>query len=320
MRLLLSLSMLWLFGSCSLSASLPVWIDTDPSVARGGHEVDDGFALIQAFHSPSLAVRGVSVVFGNAPLDQAVPIGQRLVSDFGPKGMQVYQGAASPQQMGQETEATLALAAALRREELTIVAIGPVTNIATVLLNHPELTRRIKTIVAVAGRRPHQRFSLSPSAPAFRDFNFESDAPAFQVLLDAGVPLVLTPWEISSKVWMHKDDLQHLRAANASLGWVLDAADDWLTFWREKLGANGFNPFDTLAVGYVISSAGFGCERLPVAIRQMPDDTVSRASKPPDKPFLLVDKNIRSKSSLLYCFEPPTHFSETLLALLAKHD
>ncbi|MCI0390199.1 MAG: hypothetical protein MOB07_15725, partial [Acidobacteria bacterium] len=41
-----------------------VWIDTDPSVAPGGHEVDDGFALIQAFHSPELEIRGVSVVFG----------------------------------------------------------------------------------------------------------------------------------------------------------------------------------------------------------------------------------------------------------------
>ena len=53
------------------AASTPVWIDTDPSVARGGHEVDDGFALVQAFHSSALTVRGVSVVFGNAPLDEA---------------------------------------------------------------------------------------------------------------------------------------------------------------------------------------------------------------------------------------------------------
>jgi hypothetical protein len=58
-------------------AAVPVWIDTDPSVARGGHEVDDGLALIQAFHSSVLAVRGVSVVFGNAPLSEGFSIERR---------------------------------------------------------------------------------------------------------------------------------------------------------------------------------------------------------------------------------------------------
>ena len=48
--------------------TLPVWIDTDPSIRPGGYEVDDGFALIQAFHSPELSIRGVSLVFGNEPL------------------------------------------------------------------------------------------------------------------------------------------------------------------------------------------------------------------------------------------------------------
>ena len=58
-------------------ARIPVWIDTDPSVERGGHEVDDGFALVQAFHSPELEIRGVSVVFGNAPLPKAWEIGKK---------------------------------------------------------------------------------------------------------------------------------------------------------------------------------------------------------------------------------------------------
>jgi inosine-uridine nucleoside N-ribohydrolase len=308
-----------LLNSSPLAASVAVWIDTDPSVARGGHEVDDGFALIQAFHSSALAIRGVSVVFGNAPLDQGFPIGQRLVRDFGPQELRVYQGAASAQQRGAETEASRALAAALRREELVVIALGPATNVATVLQNHPELSRRIKKVIAVAGRRPNQRFSTGPSVRPFRDFNFELDASAFQVLLDSGVPLVLAPWEISSKVWIHQEDLNSLRSADASLAWVLDAAEDWLQFWKKNLAANGFNPFDTLAVGYVISSTGFGCEQLPLQIQHMPDDTVPEGSKAPDKPYLLLDKSIRSKSSALYCSQPPAQFSETLLRLLAKH-
>jgi len=163
--------------ACAAQAKIPVWIDTDPSVARGGHEVDDGFALIQAFHSPELAIRGVSVVFGNAPLDTAWPIGKEIVQRFGPKDLRVYKGAASGDDLGKETEASRALERDLRKERLNILAIGPVTNVATVLKLHPELAKNVIRIIAVAGRRPGQRFVSSPTqSQAFRDFNFEMDS------------------------------------------------------------------------------------------------------------------------------------------------
>ena len=78
--------------------------------------MDDGFALIQAFHSPILAVRGISVVFGNAPLSEALPIAQRLVREFGSKRLAVTSGASSGKDPGVETDASRAIAAALRRE------------------------------------------------------------------------------------------------------------------------------------------------------------------------------------------------------------
>ena len=56
-----------------------VWIDTDPAVGIPGADVDDGLALIQAFHSPEMRVRGVSAVFGNAPLEQTFPIATEMI-------------------------------------------------------------------------------------------------------------------------------------------------------------------------------------------------------------------------------------------------
>lgn len=306
-----------LIWATTVFASTPVWIDTDPSVARGGHEVDDGFALVQAFHSAALNIRGVSVVFGNAPLHEGFPITQRLVRDFGPRGLLVYRGAAASAGLGIETDASRAMAAALRREKLTILMLGPATNVATVLKNHPELAKRIVSIVAVAGRRPNQSFSTAPSVKPFRDFNFELDSESFQVLLSAVVPLILAPWEISSKVWIRQPDLKSLRASNASLGWILDASEDWLDFWRNNLATDGFNPFDTLAVGYVISPQGFSCERLPVMIQLQSDDTVPKENAP-QKPYLIADKSLVSKTSALYCFDPPPSFAVGLLRLVAQ--
>src|SRR5678809_17905 len=76
------------------AAPIPVWIDTDPAIGEPERDVDDGLALVQAFHSPELVIRGVSVVFGNAELDRGLPIARRLVSEFGPPGLKVFEGAA----------------------------------------------------------------------------------------------------------------------------------------------------------------------------------------------------------------------------------
>ena len=64
------------------------------------------------------------------------------------------------------TDATAALAGALRETQLTIIALGPLTNIAALLTEKPELAMNIKSIVAVAGNRSGQRrFFLGNNRP-----------------------------------------------------------------------------------------------------------------------------------------------------------
>jgi pyrimidine-specific ribonucleoside hydrolase len=258
-------------------------------------------------------------VFGNAPLEEAFPIGQRLVRDFGPRHLPVYRGASSAQERGKETDASRALAQALAHEHLTILVIGPATNIATVIEKHPELSKQINQIIAVAGRRPHQRFLASPNARPFRDFNFEMDPEAFRVLLDSSVPLVLVPWEISSKVWVRASDLERMRASNGSLRWVIDAASDWLAHWKKDYDVDGFNPFDTLAVGYARAPSSFSCESLPVAIQVLPDDTV-KPNEPhaPEKPYLIASHTLKANRSALYSSQAPKEFASQLVRVLSE--
>jgi inosine-uridine nucleoside N-ribohydrolase len=294
-------------------APIPVWIDTDPSVALGGHEIDDGFALIQAFHSPELAVRGISVVFGNAPLETTWPIGKDIVDRFGPKHVQAYKGAASADDLGRETEASKALEAALQKERLTILAIGPVTNVATVLKLHPDLAARVCQIVAVAGRRPGQRFVANAAQKqAFRDLNFELDPAGFKVLLDSGVPLVLAPWEVSSKVWIDRNDVNSLKDGGPDAQYLLPAALDWLDWWHENLGQKGFNPFDTLAVGFLTSPQLFQCMHSRVEIQNAPDD-VTQEAKTALKPYLYVANDLKSQHKVTYCYAVQPQFKEDLL-------
>lgn len=316
-------SFLLLVSICPLSTEgqtkIPVWIDTDPSVERGGHEVDDGFALVQAFHSPELEIQGVSIVFGNAPLPKAWQIGTEIVEKFGPKGLRVYRGAAGSDDLGKETDASKALAQSLQRGPLNVLAIGPVTNVATVLKLHPELAKNVVQIIAVAGRGPGQRFLSGPNqAYGFRDFNFELDPAAFQVLIDANVPIVLAPWELSSKVWITREDLKRLDHGGPDAKYLVPPALDWLTWWHDNVSVDGFNPFDTLAVGYLTSPALFQCTNLRIGIDIGPDDTGLQTA-PTTKPFLIVSPNQKSSHTVTYCSTVDSRFKEDLLRHLLSH-
>lgn len=301
---------------------VPVWIDTDPAIGEPERDVDDGFALVQAFRSPELAIRGISVVFGNAPLDQGVPIARRLAGSFGPAGLPVFAGAAGAQDRGVETDASRALAAALRQERLTILALGPATNVATVLERHPELAGRIVRIVAVAGRRPGQRFSTGTTNPnGHRDFNFELDPDAFRVLLQSGAPLVLTPFEISSKIWVTAGDIERLASGPPAARALAAPARHWLALWRRLFAVDGFNPFDTLAVGYVVSPEGYTCESLPIEIQTHPDDVTEpgmQGTAVDRKPYLLVSSTFSEASRALYCSDAPPGFTRALLDTLVR--
>jgi pyrimidine-specific ribonucleoside hydrolase len=231
---------------------IDVWLDVDTStgVVKNGRQadVDDGLAMIYAFHSPELKVHGVSVQFGNASLEQAVPIAEQIVEDFGPEGLQVYPGAASADQHDDVTEATTALAAALREQPMHILAVGPVTNVAAVLTQHPELAGRMRSIIVVAARRPGFRFGPT-QAPEFffPDANFEKDVAGMQILLDSGVPIVFAGYEVSSHLWLTPQDLTRMAAASEVGAYVSRTSAPWMGQWLIGLGTPGFNPFDTLA-------------------------------------------------------------------------
>lgn len=312
-----------LISEASAQSSVAVWVDTDPAIGEPERDVDDGLALVQAFNSPELDLRGVSVVFGNAPLDRGLPIARRLVGEFGPPDLQVFAGAADAASLGTDTEASRAMAAALGNRPMTILALGPATNVATVVKRHPELAARIVRVVAVAGRRPGQRFTTgTTNTKGHRDFNFELDPAAFRVLLESGVPLVLTPFEISSKVWIESSDLDRLARGGAAGKALEPPARQWLDLWRRLFVVTGFNPFDTLAVGYVTSPERFQCETLPIAIETRPDDVTEpgvQGTKVETKPYLLVSSTIAAASGqATYCSAAPPTFKSDLLERLSR--
>jgi inosine-uridine nucleoside N-ribohydrolase len=187
-----------------------------------------------------------------------------------------------------------------------------------VLRNQPALASRVVRIVAVAGRRPGQRFTTGTTNPrGHRDFNFEEDPQAFRVLLASGVPLTLAPFEISSKVWLRTAELDAIARGDAKSNWIVAPARRWLALWTRTFGVDGFNPFDTLAVARITSPSQLTCEMLPARVDVLADDATEervQGTTVAHKPYLLVSREFgASVPAVEYCYDVAESFKADLL-------
>lgn len=273
-------------GEASSDISRRLWIDTDAACGYSERtDPDDCFAIALLARALGGHLVGISSVFGNASgqvVDQtAMELADRLSADIGRK-LPVYSGSSSPlesQRSRLRLPAHQALVAALESDPLTIVALGPLTNLATVLLERPDLGARIRQIVAVMGRRPGHIFHPAEGAdsgilfghgPVFRDFNFMMDMPASQQIVGMNVPLTLIPYDAARGIEITGGDLDHLGTSSSAVTWIADRARPWLEYWREDIGRQGFYPFDLVAAAYVIAPSQFGCARVQAWVGKDP--------------------------------------------------
>jgi inosine-uridine nucleoside N-ribohydrolase len=186
-----------------------VWIDTDPSIGAPYREVDDAFALVLAFHSPELQIRGLSTTYGNARLKRTTQVARELVQQFGSVAglseTDVHAGAATRRD-DSRTAASEALANALRKQRLTYLALGPLTNLAAFLKQHPELAGRIDRVVLVGGRSPGTVFAFGPNGGLqIHDANVVKDPDAVRACSRARCRSRWRPVEASSRLVLTKE-------------------------------------------------------------------------------------------------------------------
>ncbi|MEM8635821.1 MAG: nucleoside hydrolase [Pseudomonadota bacterium] len=257
-----------------------VWIDTDPAITSGNGEVDDGYALLQALRSPELDVVGVSAVFGNTDIDNTYPMAQEILARAGREDVPVYRGHGARGERG-ANEATDALLTALDTSQLTIIALGPLTNVAAALGQTGAELYHVDEIVFVGGRRVGLEFRATPDqADPFRDLNFELDPEAADELLKLNVPMTLAGWEVSSTMWLTNDHLETLRRdGDAVAEWLADQSQAWLDNWVANFKAPGFTPFDTLAVGWLLRPELFEAHRLPAEVLFTPERPLFHADQ-----------------------------------------
>ncbi|GAB3547315.1 nucleoside hydrolase [Spirosoma fluminis] len=300
-----------------------VWFDTDLMIGlpeRAPREVDDGVTLMMALRqADKVELMGISTV---TYVDYGYDTAKKLLGWYNKTGkdIPVYKGSDSGQDTGVENEATRAIADALRKEKLTMLAIGPVTNVATVVKNHPELAAQIEEVVVCAGRTPGLPFRPGLEKITVGDYNFERDPEAFRVLFDAGIRIVLSGFECSAYTLLGKTDIDFMaNSTNEGDKWVYAQLRPWQERAKKLFGVEGFIPYDATPLGYLTHPEYFKYYKdIPVRINRKPNDaTVGALANGKEKPFLEVSYDYKdTKWRATYAYKTLPGFEEILLESL----
>lgn len=261
---LLALSACGRGGAPAADRRTAVWLDISPAIGDPPRDPGSALALLQAYGSERLRVRGVSVTFGNAPLVRSVPAARELMERLNTGLLRPWRGASSPEERAAPTEATELLEEALSKETLTIVAVGPATTLASVLLRQPEMAARIERVVLVAGRSGDA--AAPAGAPESPDPTVTADAGSLRVLLASPLALTLVPADGSTGIGLDAADIDRLDQGRGPVKLITPAAPGWLQVQKSRGGGDAFPMPAMIAVDVAAHPGKVRCESAVAAL------------------------------------------------------
>ena len=302
-------------------------IDTDTAS-------DDAVAMCMALRHPDIDVVGFTVVAGNVPLDQALQNALYTVELCGAE-TPVYTGASVPMMRDLETAqnvhgqdglgdigldlhgrvpadgwAPQVIVDVIRENpgEITLVAIGPLTNLAIALLWAPDIAEKVERVVIMGGTGEHGPGNVSPTA----EFNFWVDPEAVRVVLRSGMPLELVGWDISiASAVVTEERRTAIRALGTDVAnFSIDIQATLHAYAFEETRLDGPDFPDPIAMAHAIDPAPATTEFLGVDIAIGPD---------PMRGTMIVDHYgfaQMSPNATIVTHYPEDHFFTMLYELL----
>lgn len=256
-----------------------VVIDTDPGI-------DDAAAILLALAAPGLDVVGLTTVAGNAPLAETTRNALRVLDLAGVTEIPVAAGADRPlvqpgldrtdsvhgldgmggglpaQPAGSPVGVHAAefIAAAARDAPISLVAIGPLTNVALALAMHPEVADRIDQLLVMGGAR------LEGNVTAAAEFNVWADPEAAARVFSAGVPLTVLPLDITHQAVLTADELGAM-STGGKVGAALAAMIEFYGHRHLRDYGETFAPLhDVLAVLPLVAETAITFEEATIVV------------------------------------------------------
>jgi purine nucleosidase len=244
-------------------------IDTDTAS-------DDAVALVMALNHPGVRVEAITVVAGNVPLECGVQNALYTVERCG-KSVPVYAGLDRPMLRPLETaqfchgedglgDIGLPLTGRAPAEghavdvlldtvhrfsgEITLVTLGPLTNVAAALLREPSLASKVERCVIMGGIG----FGYGNIIPA-AEYNIWVDPDAAKIVFDSGLPIEMVGWDVSHKhATFTAEEAEALRAISDLAAFCVDIQKALRRFGIEYLKQDGFDLPDPIAMAVALES------------------------------------------------------------------
>lgn len=312
-------SLLFLESFGQGSQPLKIWFDTDIMMGipeRAPREVDDGVTLIMALAQPNISIVGISLI---TEVDYGQKVTEQILEYYAPnRDIPIFKGSEHCDNLGKETPATRAMTDALKKEKLTILALGPATNVATVIKNNPELVGQINEIVFCAGRTTGYPFQPGLRQNTVGDYNFERDVEAFRVILNSGVKVVLSGFQCSEYVLVSKRDTEFLSSGNEADKWLSSMLIPWQERAVKVFGIPGFIPYDTTPLGYLTHPGYFLIDKdIPIVINYRENDATLGRNRPEMKHYLEAGHEYTSKWKVDFAYRTLPGFNEIVIESLS---
>ncbi|MDE3180922.1 MAG: nucleoside hydrolase [Acidobacteriota bacterium] len=262
-----------------VSSRMPILLDTDI-----GTDIDDAFALALILHSPELDLLGVTTVSGDTAA--RARLAAKMLWEDGRRRVPVVAGGegkplpieqttwardfTSPQILHETAVDFLDREFSRRPGQITLVAIGPLTNIAALLRKDPAVASKIKQIVMMGGSIAHGYGSHTQPDP---EYNIVSDVAAAQTVFSSGVPIVMAPLDVTAMLQLSAKDRERIFNSGAPLTAALAAL---YHLWGHPTPIL----FDPMAVAMLIRPGICQTERLAVRIDSHGYSRVDQGGKP----------------------------------------
>ncbi len=260
------------------TAPRKIIIDTDPGI-------DDTMAIFFALKAPQLNVIGLTTIFGNVHTDLATANALRLLEIAGRTDIPVAKGADNPLAIPYEgpvpfvhgedgfgniylappkTQPSPLSAAQFIIEqvmsqpgEVTLVPIGPLTNIALALRLEPRIAENVREVVLMGGNAVVPG-NATPAAEA----NIHNDPEAADVVFGANWQVTMVGLDVTHRVNMTRADIQEYGAVGSPLtDMVMRMLPVYQGYFEKAYGCDGIYVHDSSAIAYLIDPTLFKTQK-----------------------------------------------------------
>jgi inosine-uridine nucleoside N-ribohydrolase len=245
-----------------------ILIDTDPGV-------DDSMAIVYALSCPEFEVVGLTSIFGNHNIDVCTTNALKLLEIVGRSDIPVARGAARPLAMeylgpsdfvhGADGQGNVFLSPPTTTVastappfivdmvmshpgEITLVPIGPLTNIALAFLLEPRVVENVAGIVLMGGAA-----FVGGNSTAAAEANIYNDPEAADLVLGANCPIVMIPLDVTEKTNVTKEQLaRYGESSKVGAKYLSTIIPFYWKFHMNTVGLDGIHLHDSSTISYML--------------------------------------------------------------------